>query len=684
MEQQDYVQTLNPLGYRNNGEITNLPGLYLVKGSRDCVIVNREKVSSRKGYTLVGSGKDSANGHKDSYDWETNRNFARSLRLNKAGELEAYFVAADGTGSWTLLKQFSTNTRANFAPWWDGTTEIIDMLLFVTGTDEVHMWSGGIVEVASATATEITMKGYLADTSIAFVEGGASEDTITDSNNGFVTAGFQAGDTIIVSGSGSNDGTYTIKEVAAGTLTLYPDDDLADEVAGASVIIKKPDATWAEQGFLTAGTRKVRINDVEYTYTGGEDTGTLTGLTGVSGVNVGDIAMQAVRTSEPATLDGLTLDLIAVHKNHVFYGSLKSREINMSSSTDYTSFSKSSPRAPGEGEVITIDSTPTAFIPEGGPGEMHIHGRKNDIYKLTFKLSSELSDESIIIEKIPTSTGQAAYSQGAVIRIKNAVAFLSFEPTIDTVGRILAIDTATSKPISYDIKDDLIKYNLTDANGLFYQNQIFITLPSEGIVLIYDTEQELWQPPQYLPVGSLALIDVDGSGTQVLCGHSSVGNETYRLYNGYNDNGAPIQVEMHFGYENYGSRFNQKSFDEIATELYMSENTVVENEVLYDYKGATDIRSFNINGDGSDGETLFTPAEGSGLGSNPLGTAPLGSLGTEIDDLSKVRVVDTTSLEDFFERQRVFKAEGVDIRFAVIAYGENVESSDNIPTHIKR
>jgi len=55
---------------------------------------------------------------------------------------------------------------------------------------------------------------------IAFVNGGASEDTITDSDSGFVDAGFVAGDTLIVEGSTSNDGQYLIKEVAAGTLTL--------------------------------------------------------------------------------------------------------------------------------------------------------------------------------------------------------------------------------------------------------------------------------------------------------------------------------------------------------------------------------------------------------------------------------------------------------------------------------
>jgi hypothetical protein len=44
--------------------------------------------------------------------------------------------------------------------------------------------------------------------------------TITDSSSGFVTAGFKAGQTLIIEGSTSNDGTYLIKTVVEGTITL--------------------------------------------------------------------------------------------------------------------------------------------------------------------------------------------------------------------------------------------------------------------------------------------------------------------------------------------------------------------------------------------------------------------------------------------------------------------------------
>ena len=76
-------------------------------------------------------------------------------------------------------------------------------------------------------------------TTIAFVENDADADTITDSANGFLIAGFQPGDQItITSTSGLNDGTYTIGSVVAGTITLLASNDLTTESAAAAGTVR--------------------------------------------------------------------------------------------------------------------------------------------------------------------------------------------------------------------------------------------------------------------------------------------------------------------------------------------------------------------------------------------------------------------------------------------------------------
>ena len=64
------------------------------------------------------------------------------------------------------------------------------------------------------------MQVFIDGTGIAFVDGGGSADTITDTGTGFVTAGFAATDKIRVIGSASNDGDYQLTNAAAGTLTM--------------------------------------------------------------------------------------------------------------------------------------------------------------------------------------------------------------------------------------------------------------------------------------------------------------------------------------------------------------------------------------------------------------------------------------------------------------------------------
>ena len=64
------------------------------------------------------------------------------------------------------------------------------------------------------------MQVFISGTGIAFVDGGGSSDTITDTGTGFVTAGFAATDKIRVIGSASNDGDYQLTNAVAGTLTM--------------------------------------------------------------------------------------------------------------------------------------------------------------------------------------------------------------------------------------------------------------------------------------------------------------------------------------------------------------------------------------------------------------------------------------------------------------------------------
>jgi hypothetical protein len=93
----------------------------------------------------------------------------------------------------------------------------------------------------------------------------ATGDTITDSGSGFLVAGFQAGDQITVSGSASNDGTYTVDVVTAGTITLLAREELTDEVAGETVTLTAP-KTVSDGVSVNIKAKKDNTGDITYGY----------------------------------------------------------------------------------------------------------------------------------------------------------------------------------------------------------------------------------------------------------------------------------------------------------------------------------------------------------------------------------------------------------------------------------
>jgi len=117
--------------------------------------------------------------------------------------------------------------------------------------------------IAAGTPEQLSVKRRA--TTIAFNENTEAADTITDSANGFLVAGFQPGDTITATGSVSNDGTYTIATVTAGTITLLNRDDLTTEAAGATVKIiapkAVPDGVAVTIKAMYANTGTIRIAD---------------------------------------------------------------------------------------------------------------------------------------------------------------------------------------------------------------------------------------------------------------------------------------------------------------------------------------------------------------------------------------------------------------------------------------
>jgi len=95
---------------------------------------------------------------------------------------------------------------------------------------------------------------WIEKSTIAFVDNGGSADTITDSGDGFLLAGFIAGQSYVITGSDSNNYSFTPSAVAAGVLTV-PTGTVTAELAGALVkIVANP------PGAVTYGIINFTVN----------------------------------------------------------------------------------------------------------------------------------------------------------------------------------------------------------------------------------------------------------------------------------------------------------------------------------------------------------------------------------------------------------------------------------------
>jgi hypothetical protein len=433
----------------------------------------------------------------------------------------------------------------------------------------------------------------------------------------------------------------------------------------ADTITKEGLSSWAEDGFLTAGTRKVIINGVEYTYTGGETTTTLTGVTPSpvgAGHTAGDITIQAVRVTSNTPSATLKNDLIATYQNQIYIGSLTRRDIYISEVGVYTNFTLGTvPRPVGTPALLTLNETPTAFIEHN---ETMFISTYNQWYFVKFQLSDDLQNEDISIQLYDSLSGGGAINQQAVVKSKQDIVFISNEKIIDSLSRFndMSIESV-SEPLSEPIKLEIENYNITQCSAYYHKNFLYFSFPREGKVLIYNIYKGFWEAPQILPCGVMIAHKTD------LYINSNVINETYKLFDGFNDNGFSMEAKAVFPYLNYGITTKRKGYTEWFTEGYISSNTVINMKVILDYKGYSGEHNYIIAGD--DQNIVVSSVQSGNLGKTPLGKEPLGSSTTTIDDLKKFRKIQRNYKIDVFEMAIEYSSNNTDQRWFLINQGAN-------------
>ncbi len=497
------------------------------------------------------------------------------------------------------------------------------------------------------------------------------------------------------------NGTANIYEWGGGVTTIAS--------VGANTITTSGTSTWAQLGFYSSGsahsTRKITINGIDYTYTGGESTTTLTGVTPtpVGSVNPGDIAHQTPITTANGAMTSMPLaknDLILSFNGQLWVGSLTNQTVYVSTINDYDDFSLSAINQSGFGQNFQLDSPPVAFI--NLENAFTISAGHSQWYQMTLATSTYTDNsnpsapvvydvDTWTVNRLKTNDNTASQSQYMTSAMQNDVLFISREPSLCTLGRVEQIlGTTQTTNMSDPIKLDFDAYDFTGASIFYNRYFIYIAIPKSGIVRIYNIVKSYWEAPQTIPVTSFYTVN------EQLYGHSASTAESYQLFTGRADRvdpvtnplGNAIPATVLFSYQNYASPFSLKQFNKFYVEGYISSNTNLKLLITYDINGCATNTSYNIAGNNSQYVCIGTGSgtnDDAALGKNSLGKYPLGgnidvSGGNQLPP--KFRIVQTFPNMDFFEAQFGFSTNDINVQWEILRLGPALNYSDNIPTFI--
>ncbi len=705
MQQYSIINSFN--GYRNREDATNLDPSIMVHGSFNVLTNLSDRLSVRKGYTKFGQSYTSTDGVLGSYDlldipfsiperhlktWDTN--------------IELLWQGFDGTSNpvWNNIKSNTTSARYNFTNFWDGDFQT-QWIIGVNGTSKVFAWNTAMAGYATSTANTITKQGtttweqegfdipavYTKTVTFAAASLPASGATInfpafTVTDN-FITAGFRPGQSIVVTGTASNDGTYLIATVTADFITIAANQDFVNE-AGISATL--------------TFTPELLINGTVYKYTGGTNTTTLTGVSPApSGIVAGDMIIQNPHEFDLAnfyTMELKTAYVLISSASQLYLGSSTSNIIQFSATNQFFVYTFSAAaRLASEGGKVNFDAPPKALGEQDG--DVYVSAGKNEFGKIIFQTNTiDMSGTAVTteipnIEKIKTSTLNASISQGAFIPLKNNFAFLSHSKKMLLLGKTQfqeAVQTSffendVATDLSYSVLYDFRDFDYTDAT-VFYDAKdeyILCTFPRNGIVMIYNqsgTEQkQYWEAPQIIPASRFAMIN----GEPYFHGYTTP--TTYKLFDGYNDNGNPVNARAKFAFNSYGKRANLKSCHSIYIEGYIRGNTTLVVTSKFEQVGCGFSTGFSFNGANTQVVCLATAYNP--LGFWPLGAQPIGSV--VIDSLGNQNLPPAFQLDyrldkigqippDFNKQQLVFESSGTDQAWEIVAFGGEVYDSEHM------
>lgn len=455
-------------------------------------------------------------------------------------------------------------------------------------------------------------------------------------------------------------------------------------------------ATWAaENGYLYATVT--------------ENTASAETLTGVtpdpSALAVNTVILQTTTDYPSVPATDFNADFLKVIGNQLQVGSYSSQLIYVSAQDDFTNFVVPAVRAPGDPDLLVLDSLGRGITVQKGAtdrsGNAVISGGLGDWYTIlrsNITVGSTLTEQVDII-RTQTADLSTALAHEFIDLIGDTIVFIDQNNQLREFGLVRNIVQPVFPTLSLDVYTELQGRNFSGGALRVVADQgdttVYITLPREGIDYMYETRQQLdpagnlttqrvWQPPQVRGISRIAVI----SG--ITYGHSNANPQIYQLWNTgqyYDDDPSDegISYESHavFAYMSI-SRTRQSLTSRFYFEGYMTPGTELNCTVYQEYQGAKNTQTIRVNKPTAPGMKLAA-FYGTGdipvPGENSLGSIPVGDgvFSTALENPPKFRAMRGITAIPLFEYALDVWSSTSNSQWGLLCLGSNIQAGISEP-----
>jgi len=438
-----------------------------------------------------------------------------------------------------------------------------------------------------------------------------------------------------------NGAVGVVASVAGDVITL---------VAG-----KSAEALGFDDGSSTPQT--VIINGAEYTYNNDPTAQTLS-LTSTPTVAAGDLVIAKPKVAT-TNISGFKKDHIHTYKNHVMVASLDSVQCYFSHLATYPlTYTVPAPasRTAATAFFVNLDGNVTATTER--KNKLWI-STEDDWFELIKTNIANAFDLYVEVEKNDTTerNGSLPY---AVSNFRGDTVFVAQDKTVQMITDLELIQSDSIKLLSDQIQGLLQRTDLTECRVVVHERYIYIIAPSAATLIMYDTVDGFWQPPQQIAMGFLSII----SGQ--LVGHSNARDESFNLFQGRQDLGVDFDAVFALPFIDNDNDFTLKQFAKTAISGRTTESAVITWENYFDTDGEKGHLTREVL---ASQMRLYAGSGGAGWGSLPFGTAPYAGEVPETDsDLKRFFLFDAPTAIPYFEFRPIITVSGESTDFHLLAY----------------